>query len=249
MDNSWFHLAKHRKLQTLRELLRVPYLRLDSMFHLKSVKRDPDSIMRYLDRWVTKRGAIGYVPENQVPPKIPVPHRNGIQQVRREISEFIKIVLDNGLGGTVLEIGLGYYGGTHMVWRHIFDRVITIDNSYGLITKFKLTEWLDSRSTLLCGDSKDPQTLEKVRTISPYVDMLFIDGDHTYEGVAADWSLYHRLVRPGGLIAFHDSVCRVESFGVARFLDDLCKGTVDGKPHTLHNIIYSDHVGISYEEC
>jgi predicted O-methyltransferase YrrM len=36
------------------------------------------------------------------------------------------------------------------------------------------------------------------------VDFLFIDGDHTYEGVCQDWAMYVPLVRPGGLVAFHD---------------------------------------------
>jgi predicted O-methyltransferase YrrM len=38
------------------------------------------------------------------------------------------------------------------------------------------------------------------------VDFLFIDGDHRYEGVLADWRDYAPLVRPGGLVAFHDIV-------------------------------------------
>lgn len=38
------------------------------------------------------------------------------------------------------------------------------------------------------------------------VDFLFIDGDHSYSGVKRDYELYHDLVRPGGLIAFHDIV-------------------------------------------
>jgi len=33
-----------------------------------------------------------------------------------------------------------------------------------------------------------------------------IDGDHEYEGVLADFNAYLPLVRPGGLIAFHDIV-------------------------------------------
>jgi predicted O-methyltransferase YrrM len=39
------------------------------------------------------------------------------------------------------------------------------------------------------------------------VDFLFIDGDHTYEGVKADFEMYSGLVRPGGLIVFHD-ICK-----------------------------------------
>jgi predicted O-methyltransferase YrrM len=36
------------------------------------------------------------------------------------------------------------------------------------------------------------------------VDVLFIDGDHTYEGVKADFEMYAERVGAGGLIVFHD---------------------------------------------
>ena len=38
------------------------------------------------------------------------------------------------------------------------------------------------------------------------MDFLFIDGDHTEQGVTADYHDYKEFVRPGGLIAFHDIV-------------------------------------------
>ena len=37
-----------------------------------------------------------------------------------------------------------------------------------------------------------------------FVDLLFIDGDHTTEGVKRDFDLAKRLVRVGGLIVFDD---------------------------------------------
>lgn len=36
------------------------------------------------------------------------------------------------------------------------------------------------------------------------MDFLFIDADHTYEGVKMDFEMYSQLVRKGGIIAFHD---------------------------------------------
>jgi len=36
------------------------------------------------------------------------------------------------------------------------------------------------------------------------LDFLFIDGDHAYNGVKTDFEMYGRLVRKGGIIAFHD---------------------------------------------
>jgi predicted O-methyltransferase YrrM len=38
------------------------------------------------------------------------------------------------------------------------------------------------------------------------IDLLFIDGDHSFRGSASDFRSYRRLVTPGGLIAFHDIV-------------------------------------------
>jgi predicted O-methyltransferase YrrM len=36
------------------------------------------------------------------------------------------------------------------------------------------------------------------------VDLLFIDGDHSYAGCMADFAMYREFVAPDGLIAFHD---------------------------------------------
>jgi hypothetical protein len=36
------------------------------------------------------------------------------------------------------------------------------------------------------------------------LDFLFIDGDHSYEGVKKDFNMYGPLVKDGGIIAFHD---------------------------------------------
>jgi predicted O-methyltransferase YrrM len=37
------------------------------------------------------------------------------------------------------------------------------------------------------------------------LDLLFIDGDHSYEGVKADWEAYKHFLCPGSIVAFHDS--------------------------------------------
>ena len=38
------------------------------------------------------------------------------------------------------------------------------------------------------------------------LDFLFIDADHTYEGIKRDFELYSPLMKKGGIIAFHDIV-------------------------------------------
>ena len=37
------------------------------------------------------------------------------------------------------------------------------------------------------------------------VDFVFIDGDHTYEGIRNDWMVWSPLVAAGGVVALHDS--------------------------------------------
>lgn len=56
------------------------------------------------------------------------------------------------------------------------------------------------------GDSHNPAIIQKVHDLHSgrSIDFLFIDGDHSYNGVKADFENYAPLVRPGGLIVFHD---------------------------------------------
>ena len=58
------------------------------------------------------------------------------------------------------------------------------------------------------ANSHNLDTLNKVKRIlaDRPIDLLFIDGDHTYVGVKMDFEMYRPLVRKGGIIAFHDIV-------------------------------------------
>jgi predicted O-methyltransferase YrrM len=58
------------------------------------------------------------------------------------------------------------------------------------------------------GNSHHKGTFSRLRETlaGDLADVLFIDADHTYEGVHADYHGYRPLVAPGGLIVFHDIV-------------------------------------------
>lgn len=57
-------------------------------------------------------------------------------------------------------------------------------------------------------DSQRPETRQEVDAAlrGRAVDVLFLDADHSFEGVSRDWELYSPLVRPGGIVAFHDLI-------------------------------------------
>jgi predicted O-methyltransferase YrrM len=56
-----------------------------------------------------------------------------------------------------------------------------------------------SNVTILKGASADVG-----RTFAQPVDFLFVDADHSYEGVKADWLMWFPKVKVNGIIALHD---------------------------------------------
>jgi predicted O-methyltransferase YrrM len=59
---------------------------------------------------------------------------------------------------------------------------------------------------LIRDDSHKQQSIDKITRILNgwQLDFLFIDGDHTYSGVKRDFEMYSPLVRPNGIVVFHD---------------------------------------------
>jgi predicted O-methyltransferase YrrM len=61
------------------------------------------------------------------------------------------------------------------------------------------------------------------------IDLLFIDGDHSFEGVERDWRLFSPFVREFGFVVFHDTLWdrrpdarwAREGMGVPRFVEAL----------------------------
>ena len=72
-------------------------------------------------------------------------------------------------------------------------------------------------------------SVEAARNWDLPIDILFIDGDHTYEGVKRDWELFSRFVQPFGSVVFHDTLWELKpdpkyfrpDIGVPRFVDEL----------------------------
>jgi len=53
------------------------------------------------------------------------------------------------------------------------------------------------------------------------IDILFIDGDHSYDGVQFDFKTYSKYVRQGGFIVFDDYNDSIYSPNVKKGVDDL----------------------------
>jgi predicted O-methyltransferase YrrM len=133
----------------------------------------------------------------------------------------------------VLEIGTDE-GGTLFLWTRVAapDAVIVaVDmrplGRIGRLSPYALARRGFARASqrvelLLPRDSHSQDTVDEVRRVvsQASVDFLFIDGDHTYEGVKQDFDLYSPLVRSGGLVAIHD-IASPAVPGVARFWSEI----------------------------
>lgn len=90
------------------------------------------------------------------------------------------------------------------------------------------------RAKMVVGDSRAAATrLAVERALGGcQADFLFIDGDHSYGGVAGDFADYRPLVRRGGLIGVHDIAANrllaaADTAGVERFWNELAAAEPD----------------------
>ncbi len=112
----------------------------------------------------------------------------------------------------ICEVG-GAAGGTLFLFSHIAPpgaRLLSIDLGYTSFHQSIYRRFAKRNQTITClaANSHLPETVETVRRwlAGSSLDFLFIDGEHTLEGVTRDFYLYSPLVRKGGWIAFHDIV-------------------------------------------
>jgi predicted O-methyltransferase YrrM len=110
------------------------------------------------------------------------------------------------------EIG-AYHGGTLALFARIAApsaELMSVDVRYPWHLRRAYANLAGPHQHIKClrGDSHSPETQCKIATWlgGKMLDFLFIDGDHSREGVALDYEMYGQFVRPGGIIAFHDIV-------------------------------------------
>jgi len=139
-------------------------------------------------------------------------------QVPWEIRQLLQIIEEAKIE-IMLEIGTAN-GGTLFLFNQVADpraMIISMDLPGGpfgggypswksiIYKRFKKR---GQRLYLIRGDVHNQQTLDNVKSIlnGETLGFLFVDGDHTYEGVKMDFEMYAPLMKDGGIIALHDIV-------------------------------------------
>lgn len=115
-------------------------------------------------------------------------------QVKDEFLSLLEFMQAQGIE-SVLEIGC-YKGGTALGFVEIGCNVTTVD----IERQPEVSKIEAFNSNNFCFIYRD----EIVQGLTGEFDMLFIDGDHSYEACKKDYEEFSPYVKKGGLIVFHD---------------------------------------------
>ena len=132
-------------------------------------------------------------------------------QLEAEFAPFLDLVKKEGIS-SYLEIGTARGDTFHEVVSQMpkESKAVAVDypeNGWGLSgSQYQLRQVSKDLKkkgyevNIIWGDSRHSGVIQNALKYAPY-DLVFIDGDHTYEGVKADWENYGHL---GRIVAFHD---------------------------------------------
>lgn len=137
-----------------------------------------------------------------------------------EFADFIYALQEKEIFMNYLEIGVAA-GGTTRMFNDLFNfyNIVLVDNNE------QESEYPYRRANLkykshieVIGDSKSYWVQDIVDSLGFRFDFIYIDGDHSYDGVKADFDNYYYRLTNDGFIGFHDTVIFP---GVKRFMDEL----------------------------
>ncbi|WP_200387895.1 class I SAM-dependent methyltransferase [Thiocapsa imhoffii] len=133
----------------------------------------------------------------------------GIGQIKEEIQSLIEHVQSIN-PGIIVEIGI-QNGGNCFLFLRSFEScrlVLGVDRKVRNWEKLVYAGRTGQRFFPIEGDSSSPvvESILRRQLRGKKIDFLFIDGDHSYDGVLRDLTLFFPYVSDGGLIAFHDIV-------------------------------------------
>lgn len=138
-------------------------------------------------------------------------------QFQEEIQAFIKLLQDSGVK-SYLEVGCRHGDTFHAVGLALpkGSLLVAVDlpgarsgkhtggkspGSYKALHRAaRDLKRRGQKTVVIIGDSHSSEVIESTRKYSPF-DAVFIDGDHSLDGVRDDWHDYGPM---GNLVAFHD---------------------------------------------
>ncbi len=132
-----------------------------------------------------------------------------IQQAPEELARFTLLLAALGPFESSLEIGIASGGTTRFLREHVEIRsTVTIDD--GLHPKSVIWQRENRHAvanvTEFRGNSHSTNARQFLLSLNRTFDLVLIDGDHSAEGVRADWTLVQPFLRRNAVVWFHDII-------------------------------------------
>lgn len=149
-----------------------------------------------------------------------------LQQIPEEYIEYLWF-LKNRKSEKYLNIGIGN-DGSFMVETYIqsdsLKRSVAVDNtSYGVFTNIEninyRINWLKENTNILI-DFFNMNSIEYFKNNDEKFDTIFIDGDHSYDGVKLDYDYCLNLLNDNGVMIFHD-IASLQCPGVVKLWNEI----------------------------
>ncbi|MBX3501795.1 MAG: class I SAM-dependent methyltransferase [Alphaproteobacteria bacterium] len=134
-----------------------------------------------------------------------------LQQDPAEFADFVSYMATQAQSSE-LSLDIGVAGGGQTVFlREYYGCAATITVDLGAHPDAhhwkRIKQSLNSQHVLeIIDDSHSTRVRELLRPYKGTVDFAFVDGDHSYRGLRKDVFLVRELLKPGALMALHDTV-------------------------------------------
>lgn len=89
----------------------------------------------------------------------------------------------------------------------------------------------EERFKYIQGNSQNQKTIDELFKITNEIDILFIDGDHSFKGVIKDFENYSNFVSKNGFIVFDDYLCN--KFTEVKLAVDKIVSNLDNKKFNM----------------
>jgi predicted O-methyltransferase YrrM len=157
--------------------------------------------------------------------------RLGVRRPETQTSDAERACLERHARGRqrIVEIGV-YHGVNTALFRRIVDEageVVGIDPHPPGRLGVSFERWIAERELSRVRRAKARLirqfSHEAATNWNSPIDFLFIDGDHSWDGISRDWSDWTAHVVAGGIVALHDSrpVTGRENLDSVRFASDV----------------------------
>lgn len=131
-----------------------------------------------------------------------------------EWMDFLDFIKNKNLKN-LLTIGVNNGGGVYSMSRCIseYSKIINIDFDIGNFKNRKIRDRFfrnmvkpSQEIKSIDGYSEDFKVVDKLREFlnGEKIDIIFVDADHSYDGVKKDFDLYYPFLSNNGLMCFHD---------------------------------------------